>query len=242
MIRIPLPANTSSNTEVNLLSRSRIKNLNWPARWPRSIRRLRACWAGPRPGGVRGDTQDMHPPGADLHHEEHVQAPEERSVNVQEVTGQPGRGQDPPDRSRADPVSEAEELTLDATVPPPRVLPGQSPDQLPDLLRNRRAPGGFRIGPLVLDQAPVPGEQGAGCHDPVQPQVGGQQPRQRGDHRTVSPVRLRAGDLAAKDRDLVPQDQDLHLLGGAAAREQYQPGEHPDHEQIEDANEHERRG
>ena len=26
-----------------------------------------------------------------------------------------------------------------------------------------------------------------------------------GDHRTVSPVRLRAGDLAAKDRDLVPQ-------------------------------------
>jgi hypothetical protein len=29
------------------------------------------------------------------------------------------------------------------------------------------------IGPLVLDQAPVPGEQGAGCHDPVQPQVPG---------------------------------------------------------------------
>ncbi len=51
-----------------------------------------------------------------------------------------------------------------------------------------------------------------------------------------------AGDLAAKDRDLVPQDQDLHLLGGAAAREQYQPAEHSDHEQIEDANEHDRRG
>jgi hypothetical protein len=66
----------------------------------------------------------------------------------------------------------------------------------------------------------VPGEQRAGCHDPVQPQVPGQQPRQRGDHRAVSPVRLRAGDLAAQDRDLVPQDQDLNLLGSAVAREQ----------------------
>jgi hypothetical protein len=82
----------------------------------------------------------------------------------------------------------------------------------------------------------------AGCHNPVPPQVPRQQPRQRGDHRTVSPVRLRAGDLTAKDRDLVPQHQDLHLLGGAAAREQRQPAEHPDREQIEDANEHERRG
>jgi hypothetical protein len=36
----------------------------------------------------------------------------------------------------------------------------------------------------------VPGEQGAGCHDPVQPQVPGQQPRERGDHRPVGPVRL----------------------------------------------------
>jgi len=73
-----------------------------------------------------------------------------------------------------------------------------------DFLRDGRAPGGIRVGPLVLDQAPVPGEQGRGRHDPVQPKVPGQQPRQRGDHRAVSPVRLRAGDLAAQDRDLVP--------------------------------------
>ena len=30
MVRMPLPANTSSNADVNLLSRSRIKNLNRP--------------------------------------------------------------------------------------------------------------------------------------------------------------------------------------------------------------------
>ncbi len=43
-----------------------------------------------------------------------------------------------------------------------------------------------------------------------------------------------------QDRDLVPQDQDLCLLGGAAACEQRQPAEHPDHVQIEDADEHDR--
>jgi hypothetical protein len=44
MIRVPLPAKTSSKTAVNLLSRSRMRNLDWPARSPRSMSRLRACW------------------------------------------------------------------------------------------------------------------------------------------------------------------------------------------------------
>jgi hypothetical protein len=77
---------------------------------------------------------------------------------------------------------------------------------------------------------------------PVQPQVPGQQPGERGDHGAVSPVRLRAGDLAAQDHDLVPQHQDLNILGGVAAGEQRQPAEQPDHEQIGEAGEHECRG
>jgi hypothetical protein len=54
--------------------------------------------------------------------------------------------------------------------------------------------------------------------DAVQPQVPGQQPRKRGDHRPVGPVRLRSGDTTAEDRDLMPQAQDLHVFGGVAAR------------------------
>ena len=119
--------------------------------------------------------------------------------------------------SCADAVPETEELTLDAPVSPPRVLPGQPPDQRTDLLRDRRAPGGIRIGPFVPHQAPVPREQRGGCHDPVQPQVPGQQPRERGEHSAVGPVRFRAGDLAAQDCDLMPQYQDLYVLGGVAA-------------------------
>jgi hypothetical protein len=75
-----------------------------------------------------------------------------------------------------------------------------------------------RVGPLVLDRAPVPGEQGAGCHDPVPPQAPGQKPRQGGDHGPVRPVRLRAGGLAAQDRYLVPQHHDLRVFGCIAAR------------------------
>lgn len=41
--------------------------------------------------------------------------------------------------------------------------------------------------------------------------------------------------------DLVPQDQDLRVLGGVAAGQQRQPAEHPDHEDIDKADEHERR-
>ena len=42
--RMSAPVKTASNAAVNLLSRSRIRNRNRSARWPRSINRLRACW------------------------------------------------------------------------------------------------------------------------------------------------------------------------------------------------------
>ena len=86
----------------------------------------------------------------------------------------------------------------------------------------------------------MPGEQGAGRHDPVQPKALGQQPRQGGDYGPVGPVWLRAGGLTAQDRDLVPQHQDLQVLRGIAPREQRQPAEQPEHEQIDEAKEHER--
>ena len=75
----------------------------------------------------------------------------------------------------------------------------------------------------------------------MQPKVPGQQPRERCDHGPVSPVRLRPGD-AAQDRDFMPQYQDLYVLGGVAPGEEHQPAEQPDHEQIDEAEEHDRRG
>ena len=150
-----------------------------------------------------------------------------------------GGGEDTADRSCADAMAQTQKLALDAPVPPAGVLSGQLLDQFADLLRDRRASRGFRIGPFVLDQPPVPREQGAGRHDPVQPKAAGQQPRERGDHGAISPVRLRTGDLTAQDRDLMPQHQNLRVLRGVAPREQRQPAEQPDHEQIDEAKDHE---
>ncbi len=76
---------------------------------------------------------------------------------------------------------------------------------------------------------------------PVLPKVLGQQPCQRGDHSAACPVRLRADELAAHDRDLVPQYEDLHVLRSVPPREERQPAEQPHHEQIDQPEEHKRR-
>ena len=64
---------------------------------------------------------------------------------------------------------------------------------------------------------------------------------QAGDHGAAGPVRLRVGDLAARDAHLVREHRDLRILGGIAPGEQRQPAEQPNLEQLNEANEHRRR-
>jgi len=99
---------------------------------------------------------------------------------------QPGSGGSSPPH----PVPQAGQFAPDAPVAPARVLPRQLLHQRADLGRGRRPSRPVRVGPILTDQAPVPGQQCARCHDPVQPQLPWQQPCQGGDHGTVSPVRL----------------------------------------------------
>ena len=155
---------------------------------------------------------------------------------------EPGDGQDAADRSRADPVPEAEERALDAPVSPARVRPGQPPDQLMDLLRDWRPSGGVRVGPLVLNQAPVPASR--------VPVVTIRCSRRcLGSSRAKAAITARSAQsgfgwatLTAQDRYLVPQHQDLHLFGRVATDKQYQPGEQTGHSEVDEADEHECRG
>jgi hypothetical protein len=64
---------------------------------------------------------------------------------------------------------------------------------------------------------PVPGQQSGRGHDPVQP---------------------RTGNLPAQHRDLMPQYQYFHVLRCVTACQQHQPTEHPDHEQVDEADNH----
>jgi hypothetical protein len=53
--------------------------------------------------------------------------------------------------------------------------------------------------------------------------------------------RTSSGTSQAQDGDLMPQDQDLRVLSSITSRQERQPVEHPDHEQVGKTDEHERR-
>jgi hypothetical protein len=69
-------------------------------------------------------------------------------------------GQDAPDGAGTDPVPQPEQLTLDAPVPPARVLAGHPHDQILHLVADRWAAGPVRVRPTPPDQPAVPRQQG----------------------------------------------------------------------------------
>jgi len=192
----------------------------------------------PRPVRVGGYAEDVDVAGADLHHEQAVQALEgHRAVHVEEVGGEHRRGlrvqelpprhvgvplrrrrdlqrpEDPADRGCADPVAELEQLTLDPLVAPAVVLGGEALDKRGDLGADRRSACPLRIRPFPGDQTAVPPQDGSRGDQPVCPQLSGQEPDQRGHDGSISPVEPGPGLSAAQHGDLVPQHQQFRVLG-----------------------------
>jgi hypothetical protein len=85
-------------------------------------------------------------------------------------------GQDAADGASADVVTEAGELALDAAVSPARVLPCQPDDELTELAVDGRTSRPARVGPLLGEQAAVPGQEGGGCDESMPAQLVGQEP------------------------------------------------------------------
>ena len=79
------------------------------------------------------------------------------------------------------------------------------------LTGGRPAPRG--IGPLPGDQATMPPKDGTGGDQPVRPQLRWQVPDQRGHDGSVGPVQPRSRVGAAQHGDLVPEHQQLRVLG-----------------------------
>jgi Cysteine-rich secretory protein family len=156
--------------------------------------------------------------------------------------------EDPPDRRRTDLVAEAGQFTVHAAVAPRGVLRRQPQRQVADVRASPRAARPARIGPLTSDQAAVPGQQGSRRDQSAAPQRGGQQPSQGCQDRAIGPVRPGTGYLAAQHHHLMAQHhhlmaqhQDLRVLGRLAAAQQDQPAEHPDRDQVQQTDRHERR-
>jgi hypothetical protein len=70
------------------------------------------------------------------------------------------------------------------------------------------------------------------------PQRSGQVPDQRGQHRAICPVQPGPAIAAAQHRDLMPQHQQLGVLGGRRAAEQDQPAAEPGEDQVQQAKGH----
>ena len=194
----------------------------------------------PRAVRVSGHAEDVHVPGAHLHDEQHIRAPEEDRVDMKEIAGQqaislcaqkrppggvrvprnrpaPPGAQDPPHRRRTDAMTEPAQLTMHPAVAPRAVLPRQSQHQVADLRAGPRPTRPVRVRPPARDQPAVPGQQRARRDEPVGAQHSRKQPGQRRQDRPVGPVRLGPGDLTAEHRNLMTENHDLRILGGLAA-------------------------
>ena len=111
---------------------------------------------------MTGHPEDVHPAGADLHHEQDVEPAQRDGVEGEEVGGQQtrgltaqggspasvcapgcgaesGGGQDPADGACAHAVPEADRFSLEASVAPGGVVLCQAQHQGPDLVGDRWA-------------------------------------------------------------------------------------------------------
>jgi len=91
-------------------------------------------------------------------------------------------------------------------------VPGEAPDERGDLWADWPSARAAGIGPLPGDQATMPPQDGI-RGEPVRPQLRWPVPDQRGHDGPVGPVEPGSRVGAAQDGDLVPEHQQLRVLG-----------------------------
>jgi hypothetical protein len=123
-------------------------------------------------------------------------------------------------------------LADDPFVSPVRVLLSETKDQLAERALERRSPGGpVRVCPPAGDELAVPAKQCLWLDREDCPGRPGQRTAQRRQQRAISPRQLRPRGLPAENRQLVPEDEDLHLLRATRPSQQpYQREQAPNNE------------
>jgi hypothetical protein len=122
---------------------------------------------------------------------------------------------------------------------PAWVLGGQPHDHGLHLLGNRWSAGPLRwIGPAPAHHAPVPSKQRLGCDHEDRPSRPGQETAEGREQRAVLGLEPRPWVLAAKDGQLVAEDQDLHLFRIRRAPAQHQQLEKAAQRQLDERPDH----
>ena len=91
---------------------------------------------------------------------------------------------------------------------------------------------------MLLDEPAMPRQESRRGDEPMLSHPPRQQPGQRGQHRPIRPTQIRFADLAAQDRYLVTQDEQLRGLRRVRSRESRQPSKDLDHRQVQHPNPH----
>jgi hypothetical protein len=119
--------------------------------------------------------------------------------------------------------------------------PGMSRRELADRGCRGRPPRTPAAGvvPFARDQPPVPGEQRRRGHrEHLAPPAAGNQSRQCRQPQPVARLVADQADLAAKHRVLVPEHQELGVLGHLMPGQHHQAAEQTTNEQVDDRNHH----
>jgi hypothetical protein len=140
------------------------------------------------------------------------------------------------DRRGPDADPEFQQLTLDAHVAPPRVLPRQPSDQAARLGSERRTTGPATAAAATsLKQRSVPGAKRLRAHRKAGPACAGKQPAHRSEQRPVGGRVARPFPSAPEDRQLVAQHGDLKLPLTTAAGEH---ADNPAQESVDQRHQH----
>src|ERR1039458_9718015 len=186
---------------------------------------------------VGGGSEDVHDPALHFEDDQHVVAPKEDRVDVEEVRGHnalgplgeelgPGWALSPGCRWESVAAhhgrdarlrhGDAELLQLadDAEIAPPGVLPSQAQDQLHGLFAKTRTTwSAVRVGPALLDQRAAPAQDRLWADEERSPVFSRNKTGQEGDEGPVGPAEAGTGDLAAQHGQLVAEHEDLSILG-----------------------------
>jgi hypothetical protein len=145
--------------------------------------------------------------------------------------------EDPADRRGADAVAELEQLALDSLVSPVRVLRRHPYNQRGEHAVDRWATRP-RVGPLLANEAAMPAQDRVRGDQAMAAQCSGQPPNEGGEHGPVRPVQAWSRIGAAKHGDLVPQHEELDVLGGGRADQQQDQSEHVPEDQVQEPQRH----
>lgn len=185
---------------------------------------------------VRRDSRETDTAGCQFDEEQDVEALQEQRVDAEEVALEDARRlraqelgpacfgavrcrldprllQDRPHCARGELDAEADQLTLDPTVAPTRVLAGEAQHKLTHVSR-RCWPAGttMRIRPTARDEFAVPAQKRRWRHEGRSPpRLSRQHPAERSQQRAVSLRQLRTSDLTLQHAQLMTQQQDLDL-------------------------------